>query len=259
MKEMLAKYGVEPDGNLFDTLVRKSTLVLQSGTPGFEYYRSDLNKNIRFIGPLLPYSANKKTTPWFDGRLLNYKKVIVVTQGTVEKDVNKIIVPTLEAFKGTDVLVVATTGGTGTKELQAKYSQDNIIIEDFIPFGDVMPYAHLYITNGGYGGVMLGIQHNLPLVVAGVHEGKNEINARIGFFKLGINLQTETPKAEQMKKAVEEVLGNPIYSENVRNLNKEMKQYDPATLCEHYVAEVLQKSSNTVKPKRQVQREEAIY
>ena len=29
----------------------------------------------------------------------------------------------------------------------------------------------------GYGGVMLGIENQLPLVVAGLHEGKNEINA----------------------------------------------------------------------------------
>ncbi|MER3470210.1 MAG: hypothetical protein C4330_02475 [Chitinophagaceae bacterium] len=63
-----------------------------------------------------------------------------------------------------------------------------------------MPYAQTYITNGGYGGVMLGIQNELPLVVAGIHEGKNEINARIDFFKLGINLQTETPTPVQMKK-----------------------------------------------------------
>jgi hypothetical protein len=29
------------------------------------------------------------------------------------------------------------------------------------------------------GGVLLGIQNKLPMVVAGVHEGKNEINTRM--------------------------------------------------------------------------------
>jgi UDP:flavonoid glycosyltransferase YjiC (YdhE family) len=103
-------------------------------------------------------------------------------------------VPTLEAFKGTDCLVIATTGGSRTAELKARYPQENFIIEDFIPFNDVMPYASVYVTNGGYGGVMLGIENHLPLVVGGVHEGKNEINARVGYFKLGINLGTEKPK-----------------------------------------------------------------
>ena len=102
------------------------------------------------------------------------------------------IVPTLEAFKNSNTLVICTTGGSQTKELRAAYPQANFIIEDFIPFNDVMPYADVYITNGGYGGVMLGVENNLPMVVAGIHEGKNEICARVGFFKLGINLKTET-------------------------------------------------------------------
>ena len=169
-----------------------------------------------------------------------------MTQGTVEKDVEKILVPTLEAFKGSRTLVVATTGGSGTKELKARFPQENLIIEDFIPFADVMPYADAYITNGGYGGVMLGIGNHLPLVVAGVHEGKNEINARIGYFKLGVNLGTEWPKAEQMRKAVEEVTNNLIYKENVVRLAKEFSGYDPNDLCAYYVKDVLQKRGRWV-------------
>jgi len=83
------------------------------------------------------------------------------TQGTVEKDTSKLLVPTLEVFKNSDYLVVATTGGSGTKELQKKYASDNIIVEDFIPFSEVMPNADVYITNGGYGGVMLSIENKL--------------------------------------------------------------------------------------------------
>ncbi len=101
--------------------------------------RSDLGKNIKFVGTLLPYTAAKKQQAWNNEKLKRYKKVVLVTQGTVEKDVNKILIPTLEAFKNSDTLVIATTSGTGTAELQKKYPFDNIIIEDYIPFNDVMP------------------------------------------------------------------------------------------------------------------------
>ena len=236
--KLLADYGITPDGNLFDTNVRKATLLLQSGTPGFEYYRSDLSKNVRFVGPLLPYTK-KKTTNWFNDKLLNYEKVILVTQGTIETDINKLLVPTLEAFKNSKYLVVATTGGNGTKALRAKYHQDNIIVEDFIPFGDVMPYADVYITNGGYGGVMLGIQNKLPLVVAGVHEGKNEINARVGYFRLGVNLKTEKPTPQQVYNAVLKVFNDKSFEENVLELSKEFSEYNPEKLCAQYVSELL--------------------
>jgi hypothetical protein len=241
MHAELNRYGIDAGNEfLFDLLYTHSSVVLQSGCPGFEYRRSDLSPKIHFIGALLPYSRPRKSVNyWYDDRLLQYKKIVLVTQGTVESDINKLLVPALEAFKNKDVLVIATTGGSGTEELRHRFPQNNFIIEDFIHFGAVMPYVNAYITNGGYGGVMLGIQHNLPLVVAGVHEGKNEINARIGYFKLGINLKTETPRPAQIYNAVKEVISNPEYQINVEKLNNEMANYRPALLCEHHIAQLL--------------------
>ena len=147
--------------------------------------------------------------------------------------------PTLEAFKDLDVLVIATTGGSQTEELKRRYPQENVIIEDFIPFGDVMPYADVYVSNGGYGGVLLAMKNELPCVVAGVHEGKSEICARIGYFNLGINLKTETPKALQIKKSVEDILVNSTYKQNVKVLAKEFAGYDPNKICARHVDELI--------------------
>lgn len=241
LAQVAKEHGLSYEGqSIFDYIVKKSTLFLQSATPGFEYYRSDLGKNVRFLGPLLPYSNGESKTQWFDDRLTTYEKVIVVTQGTVEKDVEKLLVPTLEAYKNSDVLVVMTTGGSGTEELRKRYPEENFIIEDFIPFSDVMPYADVYVTNGGYGGVMLGIENHLPLVVGGVHEGKNEICARVGYFKLGINLKTETPTPSQIKQAVEELFTTPSYKENVCRLDQEFDQYNSKELTALYVEELLE-------------------
>jgi MGT family glycosyltransferase len=239
-REIIAGYGVEaPDGNIFDILYRSADVVLQSGTPGFEYNRSDMSANIQFTGPLLPYNSGAKAA-WFDERLAVYNKIILVTQGTVEKDINKILIPTLEAFKNSDTLVIATTGGAHTAALKRMYACQNIIIEDFIPFADVMPFANAYVTNGGYGGTLLSVQHHLPLVVAGVHEGKNEICARVGFFKLGINLKTETPSPMQIKKAVEKVMNDTLYAQNVKRLANEFACYNANTIFEDTVKKLLQ-------------------
>jgi UDP:flavonoid glycosyltransferase YjiC (YdhE family) len=230
-------------GNLFDVICKEADLLLQSGTPGFEYTRNDLGRNIRFIGALLPYASQKLRTPWFDERLNVYEKIVLVTQGTVERDIEKILVPALEAFKDTGVLVVCTTGGSQTETLRKRFPYKNLVIEDFIPFGDVMPYADAYLTNGGYGGVMLGIENKLPMVVAGVHEGKKEICARVGYFKLGINLRTEKPTARQIKRSVEEVFRNDIYKKNITRLAGEFQQYNPLGLTAKYVSGLLSKRS----------------
>ncbi|HEY1112216.1 MAG TPA: nucleotide disphospho-sugar-binding domain-containing protein [Chitinophagaceae bacterium] len=244
MQAILRSYGIDPGKwNIFDILLKKADLVLQSGVPGFEYRRSDMGANIHFIGPLLPYAPKQKGPRWYDKRLTRYKKVVLVTQGTVEKDPSKLLEPTLEAFKNTDTLVIATTGGSGTTKLRELYPWDNILIEDFIPFDDVMPYADVYVTNGGYGGVLLGIQNSLPLVVAGVHEGKNEICARVDYFRLGINLETETPSPQKLKAAVENVMADQQYKINVALLKEEFTHYHPDELCAYYVSELLREKT----------------
>ncbi|NOW97580.1 glycosyltransferase [Mucilaginibacter sp. SG564] len=238
---ILNEFGVKYERSMFpNLLVKQADLYLQIGSPGFDYERSQTGSNVRYVGALLPYQPdNSEHNCWFDERLNQYEKIILVTQGTVEKDTSKLTEPTLEAFKDTDVLVIATTVGSNTEALREKYNFNNIIIEDYIPFSDVMPYASVYITNGGYGGSLLSVNHQLPMVAAGLHEGKSEICARIGYLEYGINLNTEIPTPAAIKAAAEEVMANEKYKHNMIRLYHEMNSYNARELCTQYIAELL--------------------
>jgi UDP:flavonoid glycosyltransferase YjiC (YdhE family) len=247
MHEVLESYGIDHENaSLFDIMIQKSNLLLQSGTPAFEYHRTDLGKNIRYIGPLLPYHSSKNQKPWNDVRLGKYSHTILITQGTVERDHTKLTIPALEALKDSGHLLIVATGGAQTQELRAAYPQGNIIIEDFIPFDEVMPKVDLYISNGGYGGTLLAIKHGLPMLVAGTHEGKNEINARVGYFRLGINLKTERPTPGQIRMGVTRIFESSEYACNVQRLREEFAQYDPNVLCAQYVLETLKPNIKTI-------------
>lgn len=224
---------------LLDLLVRKADLFLQIGTRSFEYQRRDLGGNIRFVGALSPAPGKQTADKWFDERVKTHKNVILVTQGTVEKNLNNLIIPAIEAFKGTEHLLIVTTGNNRTQALREQYKYDNVIIEDFLPYEDVMPHADVYVTNGGYGGVIQSLKNKLPIVAAGVFEGKSEICARIGFFKYGIDLKTETPDAESIRKAVHTVLDNKEYSDNVERLAREFSQIDSEELCSICINQLL--------------------
>lgn len=225
--------------DLYDFLIRRANLYLQIGVPGFEYKRSNLGPNIRYVGALLPYSKVNHHKKWYDERLKKYNKVVFVTQGTIESDVTKLLEPTLKAFIHTDTLVIAATGGNGTQLLREKYPADNLIVDDFIPYAEVMPYASAYVTNGGYGGTLLSILNKVPLVAAGLHEGKSEICARIGYFKIGIDLKTETPSPEAIYDAVNKVTGNKLYKDKVVKLAEEFSRYDAISLSVKYITELL--------------------
>ncbi len=77
------------------------------------------------------------------------------------------------------------------------------------------------------------------MIVAGVHEGKNEICARVGYFKLGINLKTETPTIDQLRESVDEIFFNETYIVKVKKLAGEFRQYEPNELFAQYVTEVV--------------------
>ena len=57
MYDLFKQYGI-PHNNesLFDIMIRKSDLLLQSGTPGFEYNRSDLS--------LFPATTQVRSRSW---------------------------------------------------------------------------------------------------------------------------------------------------------------------------------------------------
>jgi UDP:flavonoid glycosyltransferase YjiC (YdhE family) len=112
-----------------------------------------------------------------------------------------------------------------------------------------MPYVTAYVTNGGYGGTMLGIMNKLPMVVAGVHEGKNEICARVGYFKLGINLRTERPTPRQVQDAVNRIIMDDEYRTNVKELAAEFARFNPCERSARYIAG-LAKKGGAKEPKK---------
>ncbi|HET9747275.1 MAG TPA: glycosyltransferase, partial [Chitinophagaceae bacterium] len=77
------------------------------------------------------------------------------------------------------------------------------------------------------------------MVAAGINEGKNEICARIGYFKLGIDLKTEKPAAEKIRSGVNEILSNPVYRENAEKLRDEFRCYDANTMSANWILSVI--------------------
>ena len=94
-----------------------------------------------------------------------------------------------------DTLLLVPIAGVNTAGLRQSYPFDNVVVEDCIDFGQVMPSVDVIVSKGGYGGVLRSIMNELPMVVGGKYEGKNEICARAGYFGIGINLKTERPPA----------------------------------------------------------------
>lgn len=212
-------------------------LFLQPTVPEFEYPRSDLSHTIRFVGPLLPDPPAQVQLPDWWGEL-DKQTVVYVTQGTWAARPDELILPTMEALKHQDVLVVVTSSG---KAIPADQIPSTVRIATFLPYRDLLPKVDLMVTNGGYGGVNFALAFGVPLVVAGTTEEKPEIASRVAWSGAGINLKTSHPTVDRLRSAVREVLANSSYRERARAIQASMARHDApaesAALLEDVIAD----------------------
>ncbi len=226
---ILAGYGVRlPHGALLsDEPYATSAVVVQNGSESFDYPRSRTNPRVHYVGALTPYRPSPAGEPDLATTAATYARTVLVTQGTVDnQDVDKLIVPTVEALRDTDTLLLVATGGSGTAALRTRYPDVNVVVEDRIDFGQALQVADVYVTNGGFGGVMLSLAHGVPMVCAGTREGKNDVNAHVEYHRAGINLRTEHPTPAAIRTAVDRLTDEPQWRARARQFAEELRDLD---------------------------------
>ena len=211
LDRVLEKLGIGPlSMTLFDSAVELPDAYLQLSVPGFEFPRS-VPTRARFIGamPIIPGQA---PVPNWAQELDTGRKVVLVTQGTVANhNFGLLVEPTLAALANEpDVLVVVTTGGRPIDSISGPIP-GNARIASYLPFEWVLPKIDVLVTNGGYGSVNQALSYGIPLVTAGQTEDKADVNTRVGWSGVGINLATNNPAPQALREAVRAVLDRPDY------------------------------------------------
>jgi UDP:flavonoid glycosyltransferase YjiC (YdhE family) len=226
---------------------------LQLSVPGFEYPRSDLPTQVRFVGPPPPHDAirNQIPPPWWDELLAarqSGRPVVHVTQGTVDtSDLTRVIGPTLRALADKDVFIVVTTGGRDPAQIPGGLPA-NARAATYVPYADLLPHIDLAITNGGFGGTQLLLTHGIPVIVAGDTEDKPEVAGRVAASGAGINMRTGSPTAPALAAAVETILRNPTYRQRALTLAGEYASHDTNALIHTELADVTHQRSTPRPP-----------
>src|SRR6476620_8914769 len=186
--------------------------------PEFDYPRSDLPTNVRYVGAVHQAPSEGFCLPPWWSELDGDRPVVHVTQGTIDNaDLGRLLEPTIDARDGEDVSVVATTGGRDVSTLKMPVPL-NTYVADYIPHDVLLPKVDVMVTNGGYGAVQRALSTGVPLVVAGNTEDKPEVAARVAWSGAGVNLRTGAPTAGAVRAAVREVLGDGSYLAAARTL-----------------------------------------
>jgi len=219
------------DATYFDLVARD--LFLQPTIPSFEYPRSDLPPQVRFIGPLVPAPADVPLPAWWPDVLGARERgtpVVLITQGTLATNPRELVGPAARGLARSSVLVVATTGAT-PQSVGLRAWPENMRVAPYVPYEALLRHTTLLVTNGGYGGVQMALRHGVPVIVAGGSEEKPEIAARVAWSGAGIDLRTGRPSARKVRRAVERVLAEPAFAARSRALAAECARYDAVQLA----------------------------
>jgi UDP:flavonoid glycosyltransferase YjiC (YdhE family) len=210
---------------MFDSVVELADAYLQLTVPSFEFPRA-FPASVHFVGrpPIIPDQA---PLPAWAHELDGSRKVVLVTQGTVANhNFGLLIAPTLAALADDpDLLVVATAGGRPVEAIPGPIPS-NARLAQYLPFEWILPKADAFVTNGGYGSVNQAMSFGIPLVTAGLTEDKADVNARVAWSGVGIDLATNEPTPQALRDAVRAVLTSPTYRRRASSMADEFGGID---------------------------------
>jgi MGT family glycosyltransferase len=249
LNPILKALGVGPlSMTLFDSVVGLADAYMQLSVTGFEFPR-DIPTTVNFVGtpPIIP---NQVPLPPWAHELDGSRKVVLVTQGTVANhDFSLLIAPTLAALANEpDLLVVATAGGRPIDAIPGPIP-DNARLASYLPFEWALPNADVFVTNGGYGSVNQAMSFGVPLVTAGLTEDKADVNARVAWSGVGLDLATNQPTPQALREAVRTVLDKPDYRSRASSMADEFSRIDTRSEILRIVAQASRASNQDSLPR----------
>jgi UDP:flavonoid glycosyltransferase YjiC (YdhE family) len=210
---------------LFESVVELADAYMQLTVPRFEFPR-DIPSSVTFVGtpPIIP---NQVPLPSWAHELDGSRKVVLVSQGTLANhNFDLLIAPALAGLANEpDLLVVVTAGGRAVGDIPGPIP-GNARLASYLPFDWLLPKVDVLVTNGGYGSVNQAMSFGIPLVTAGLTEDKGDVNARVAWSGVGINLATNNPTPQALCKAVRTVLDKPDYRSSASAMADEFKTID---------------------------------
>ena len=155
-----AAIGLPRDRRPYGSVLISDWLVLATACPSLDV--PGLPDQLHFVGRLEPAGAVLRSAASAE---MSSRPLVVVTQGIQDVKPAHLIQPALSGLARLEVDVIATSGRPGRTDVGIA-PPANAQIVDLIDFGLVLSKAAVFVTNGGWGGVLASLAAGVPLVIA---------------------------------------------------------------------------------------------
>ena len=90
----------------------------------------------------------------------------------------------------------------------------------------ILPHARVFVTNGGWTGVLLALAHGVPVLQVGKTEEKADIGRRVEWAGAGLHLGKGHPQPQRLARGLER-LERPKYARGARRIAQSLASRDP--------------------------------
>ncbi|MES5866445.1 macrolide family glycosyltransferase [Bacillus cereus group sp. RP32] len=208
------EFGVKPKNNL-QFMHNKGDITLVYTSRYFQPNSDAFGENNIFIGPSI---SKRKTNVQFPLELLQDKKVIYISMGTLLEGIEPFFNTCIDTFSDFDGIVVMAIGDRNDRS-KIKKAPDNFIIASYVPQSEILSEADVFITHGGMNSVHDAIYFNVPFVIIPHDKDQPMIAQRLTELEAANRLLKEHVNVQTLNEAVTEVLSNEKYKHGIRKLN----------------------------------------
>lgn len=128
---------------------------------------------------------------------------------------------TLDGLAGSGVRLLMTTGAVDPAALHIP--EDTATVLPYAPHGAVLPFAAAVVTHAGHGTLAAALAHGLPVVtLPNLGADQAALAAQVAHLGAGLHLDGDTASADDIRRAVEQVLTAPSYREVAERLADRM-------------------------------------
>ncbi len=179
-------------------------------------YPRPLTPNIKVIGPVLPEIAGKLPDD-LDTFMTDSKQVVIVSFGTTLADHRPGFVEMLaDALGKLPFHVLWKHVGSIPENLGS-----NVKIVSWFPQNDVLGHSStkVFVTHGGLNSFLESVYHAVPMVALPLFGDQHRQAFLVGMKELGVSLDKNVVKSDDIARSIVEVANNKKYKENVQHIS----------------------------------------
>lgn len=179
----------------------------------------------KFIGPSICRRSQNNNIP------LNKlkEKVIYISLGTLFNKSLSFFKICLKAFSDADMTIIMSIGeNVNINNLGT--IPDNFLVYQIVPQLEVLKRTNVFITHGGMNSVNEAIYYGVPVITIPQFADQPAVAKRLEELGLGKVINKKNVSVQALKSALNDVLYNKKYKENMKIMSEDMKK------CGGYIA-----------------------